>query len=370
MSNPVDDGKRLFNPSRLKLARIRRKLTLKELAEKMGLSSRIVIEYEKAYCLYEPTPETVQAYARALKYPESFFFGDDVEAIDPLTVSFRSLRTTKAADQHAAIGAGALGVMLSEYFSTRFTLPQPELPNLRGSEPEIAAQAVREAWGIGKKSITNIVHLLEKHGVKVFWLSEETASIDAFSFWKDDVPYIFLNTRKSGERSRFDAAHELAHLVLHRHGDVKGQDAEREADAFASAFLMPPENVMAVKMTLPTFDKIVQLKSLWKVSAMALIVRMRNLNMLTEWQYNSLMRDATAKGYRTGEPGGIERERSLIIEKMMTALAGNGINLTQLSDELNVPLDELSSLLYGVAAISGGNSGTSSSLSKASLRLV
>ncbi|MCL7679276.1 ImmA/IrrE family metallo-endopeptidase, partial [Klebsiella pneumoniae] len=120
--------------------------------------------------------------------------------------------------------------------------------------------------------------------VKVFWLSEETASIDAFSFWKDDVPYIFLNTRKSGERSRFDAAHELAHLVLHRHGDVKGQDAEREADAFASAFLMPLENVMAVKMTLPTFDKIVQLKSLWKVSAMALIVRMRNLNMLTEWQ--------------------------------------------------------------------------------------
>ncbi|WP_250668732.1 hypothetical protein [Escherichia coli] len=52
---------------------------------------------------------------------------------------------------------------------------------------------------------------------------------------------------------------------------------------------------------------------------MALIVRMRNLNVLTEWQYNSLMRDATAKGYRTGEPGGIERERSLIIEKMMAA---------------------------------------------------
>ncbi|MDK6513436.1 ImmA/IrrE family metallo-endopeptidase [Klebsiella oxytoca] len=202
----------------------------------------------------------------------------------------------------------------------------------------------------------------------MFWFSEETASIDAFSFWKDDVPYIFLNTRKSGERSRFDAAHEQAHLVLHRHGDVKGQDAEREADAFASAFLMPLENVMAVKMAFPTFDKIVQLKSLWKVSAMALIVRMRNLNVLTEWQYNSLMRDATAKGYRTGEPGGIERERSLIIEKMMAALAGNGINLTQMSEELNVPLDELSSLLCGVAPISGGSSGTSRS--KASLRLV
>ncbi|KFC87481.1 hypothetical protein GKAS_04683, partial [Kluyvera ascorbata ATCC 33433] len=58
----------------------------------------------------------------------------------------------------------------------------------------------------------------------------------------------------------------------------------------------------------------------------------------------------------------------LIIEKMMAALAGNGIHLTQLSDALNVPVDELSSLLYGVAAISGGNGGTS--LSRASLRLV
>ncbi|EGO9687755.1 XRE family transcriptional regulator [Escherichia coli] len=368
MSNTVDDVKRLFNPSRLKLARIRRKLTLTELARRTGLSSRIVIEYEKDYCLYAPTAETVRAYASALNYPEAFFFGDDVETIDPLTVSFRSLRTTKAADQHAAIGAGALGVILSDYFNARFTLPSPQLPNLRGSEPEVAAQAIREAWGIGKKSITNVVHLLEKFGVKVFWLAEETASIDAFSFWKDDVPYIFLNTRKSGERSRFDAAHELAHLVLHRQGEVKGQDAEREADAFASAFLMPQENVMAVKMVLPTFDKIVQLKSHWKVSAVALIVRMRNLNMLTEWQYNSLMRDATAKGYRTGEPGGIERERSLVIEKMMTALAGDGIYLAQLSDELNVPLDELSSLLYGVAAINGGNSNRTPS--RASLRLV
>lgn len=368
MSNTFHDSKRLFNPTRLRLARIRRKLTLKELAERTGLSNRIVIEYEKSYCLYEPTPETVNAYASALKYPKSFFFGDDIEAIDPLTVSFRSLRTTKAADQHAAIGAAGLGVMLSEYFSACFTLPQPELPDLRGSESEIAAQVVRETWGIGKKSITNVVHLLEKHGVKVFWLSEETASIDAFSFWKDDIPYIFLNTRKSGERSRFDAAHELAHLVLHRHGDVKGQDAEREADAFASAFLMPPENVMAVKMAFPTFDKIVHLKSLWKVSAMALIVRMRNLNVLSEWQYNSLMRDATAKGYRTGEPGGIERERSLIIEKVMAAFAGKGIHLTQLSDELNIPLDELSSLLFGVVAIRGCSSEISPP--RASLRLV
>lgn len=52
-------------------------------------------------------------------------------------------------------------------------------------------------------------------GVKSWWVADE---IDAFSLWRDDRPYIFLNTSKSAERSRFDAAHELGHLVLHRQG--------------------------------------------------------------------------------------------------------------------------------------------------------
>lgn len=362
------ENKRLFNPSRLKLARIRRKLTLKELAEATGLSSRIVIEYEKAYCLYEPTTATVAAYAQALRYPESFFFGDDLESIDPSTVSFRSLRRTKAADQHAAIGAGGLGVIVANYFDSRFNLPSPTLPDMRGTTPDTAAEALREEWHLGKKSIPNMIHLLEKNGVKVFFLSENTVDIDAFSFWKDNTPYIFLNTKKTGERSRFDAAHELGHLIMHRHGVLKGADIEKEADAFASAFLMPKENVLAVKMAVPTLEKIIQLKSNWKVSAFALIVRMRNLSGLSEWQYNSLLRDASAKGYRYGEPGGIEREKSLIIDKVLSMLQSEGVTLPVISKNLNIPLDELSSLLFGVATISGG--GYSSPTRPPSLRLV
>ncbi len=368
MNTSDTENKRLFNPSRLKLARIRRKLTLKELAEATGLSSRIVIEYEKEYCLYEPTPATVAAYSKALHYPESFFFGDDLESIDPSTVSFRSLRKTKAADQHAAIGAGGLGVLVANFFYSRFNLPLSDLPDMRDTSPEAAAEALREEWNLGKKSIPNMIHLLEKHGVKVFFLSENTADIDAFSFWKDNIPYIFLNTKKTGERSRFDAAHELGHLIMHRHGVLKGADTEKEADAFASAFLMPKENVLAVKMAIPTLEKIIQLKSNWKVSAFALIVRMRNVGVLTEWQYNSLLRDASARGYRYGEPDGIERERSLIIDKILTMLQTEGISLAVISKQLNIPIDELSSLLFGFVIISGG--GNTSSHSSPFLKLV
>ncbi|MEK2654790.1 ImmA/IrrE family metallo-endopeptidase [Pseudomonas aeruginosa] len=55
-------------------------------------------------------------------------------------------------------------------------------------------------------------------------MAEETSQVNAFSCWRRGVtPFVFLNTQKSAEASRFDAAHELGHLVLHRHGENKGK---------------------------------------------------------------------------------------------------------------------------------------------------
>jgi len=63
--------------------------------------------------------------------------------------------------------------------------------------------------------------------------------------WKEGTPFIFLNSAKSAERGRHDAAHELGHLVLHRHGGPIGRKAEEQANAFASAFLMPRSSILA-----------------------------------------------------------------------------------------------------------------------------
>src|ERR1700693_4393291 len=82
--------------------------------------------------------------------------------------------------------------------------------------------------------------------VFLFSLAENTRNVDAFSCWRNGEPYVFLNTFKSTEHSRFDAAHELAHLVLHKHGGPnQGRAAELEAHAFASSFLMPRDDVLA-----------------------------------------------------------------------------------------------------------------------------
>lgn len=357
-----------LNPDRLKVARLRRKMTYSSLASASGLSSKSVAEYEKADGLFTPTQQTIELLADTLGYPIGFLCGSDVEFVDPSTVSFRSLKSMKAADQHAAEAAGSLGVMVNSYFEESFNLPECNLPNLRGCEPEAAAEALREKWGLGVKSIGNLIHLLEANGVRVFSLSENTLDVDAFSFWKNDTPYIFLNTQKSGERSRFDAAHELGHLVLHRHGSPQGKDLENEADSFASAFLMPRRTVLAIKMPFPTLDGIISIKENWRVSSVALIVRMKNIGMLTEWQYRTLMVEATKKGLRKSEINGIARERSLIIDKLLAALKSDNIDLNKLSTIISIPIDELANLLFKVSVIEGG--GTSTGRRSPDLKLV
>ena len=92
--------------------------------------------------------------------------------------------------------------------------------------------------------------------------------LNAFSFWRDGNPFIFLNNFKTAESSNFDTAHELGHLVMHKHGDPKGdRSAEREADRFASAFLMPARDVRARMPRPVTLNVVLAAKARWRVSA-------------------------------------------------------------------------------------------------------
>lgn len=359
-----------FNPSRLKLARTRRQLTLKALAEKVGLTPRMVSEYEKKYCEHVPPEQTINAFSDALRYPESFFFiSDDIEEVSPDTVSFRSLKSMKAAQQHAAIGAGSIALLINNYFESNFNLPSVNIPDLRGLSPEAAADTIRELWKLGSQSISNMIHLLELHGVRVFSLAENTQSVDAFSFWKDDIPYVFLNTQKSGERSRFDAAHELGHLILHRHGIPQGKDLETEADQFAAHLLMPKKTVLAHSNRYISIEDIIKLKQNWKVSAIALIVHMKNIDGITEWHHRNLIIEASKLGLRSKEINGIERESSLLIEKLLNSLKLEGVSLKDIANYLSLPLEELTNLLFKVGVISGSDTPTPPP-NKPKLRLV
>jgi len=349
----------MFNPKRLSLARMRRRLTAKALAEKASLAADTISRLEKG--LHAPDDATVARLVGALGYPTEFFHSCDPMEIDTEAVSFRSFSKMSAKERDAARSAGALGLQLSAWVEDKFSLPAANLVDLSyETDPRTAALTLRQYWGLGERPIGNMLGLLETHGIRVLSLCENTASVNAFSFWRDDKPYIFLNNFKTAESSIFDSAHELAHLVMHKHGDPKGiRSSEREADSFASNFLMPENDVRARVPRRITVDVVLQAKQRWRVSAMAMTYRLRALDMLSEYQYKSLCIELGRRGFRSSEPGGIKRETSLVWRKILEQLWAERTTKAEIAAELCLPMDELEGLIWNLAAVSSrpGNTG-------------
>ena len=341
----------MFNPSRLTLARKRRRLTGRELAEHAGLTPVHVSRIEKGKA-ENIERSTIESLSKALEFPADFFFGGDVDLPDKDSASFRSLSAMTAKERDAALSAGAIGYLLSDWVEERFNLPEVDLLDLRHErEPDSAARSLRSYWGLGEKPINNVVKLLESKGVRVFSLSEDTKNVDAFSCWRNGVPYVFLNTFKTSERSRFDALHELGHLVLHRHGKPQGRQAESEADKFASHFLMPSMDLMSTISFVASLKQLVEKKKRWGVSVAALAYRLNKSGILSDWQYRTFCIQIN-RLYGKSEPDGLPREVSVLWKKVFQELWKDKSTKDHVAKELYIPSNEIDGLIFNLVGTS------------------
>lgn len=239
---------------------------------------------------------------------------------------------------------------------------------------------MRMQWGLGHAPIRNMIHLLESKGIRVFSLAEESRDVDAFCSWYEGTPFVFLNTMKSAERIRFDAAHELGHLVrdtysmLHRNemGGSRHHEIEQKANAFAEAFLMPKDAVIARRPTAFTVPQLIRLKRYWGVSLVALARRYSDLGLVSEWTYRDLCISISRNGYRSTEPEPMARETSQLLSKVMGHLQAQNIGRSQIARDLCVSVDEIHALTFNLTPLSvvpGGSSSRSVSSHPPQLRL-
>jgi Zn-dependent peptidase ImmA (M78 family)/DNA-binding XRE family transcriptional regulator len=354
----------MFTPSRLTLARERRRLTKKALGTAMGVTAHTVLRWESGESA--PPPDEVRKLSQILNFPQQFFFEPDVDPLQADAASFRSMSAMSSKERDAALAAGALAFIVSDWIEERFELPDANLIDMEEDKPEAAARSLRESWGLGERPIKNMVRLLEANGIRLFSMAENTMAVDAFSLWRRERPYVFLNTMKTAEHSRLDAAHELGHLVLHKHGGPRGRKAEDEANLFASSFLMPEADVRATLPRIHTLNQIIEAKKRWGVSAMSLIVRLNRLNIMTDWQYRMFCIDATELGYRKAEPFGQPREISVIWQKILTTLWKECTTKENIAKDLHIPVTELENLLFGLT----GDRSSDEMTSRPPLRLI
>ncbi|MCS4243815.1 Zn-dependent peptidase ImmA (M78 family)/DNA-binding XRE family transcriptional regulator [Rhizobium sp. BIGb0125] len=335
-------GRRLI-PARLLEARLASRLNQTELATKIGVSRQAISFYEQG--VKAPEPETMQALASALEQPVSFFTKADIPTFGGHSVNFFRKTGADTKRRNMACEVYARWLAQAAYtFDDVVNFPNVDLPSFEPSgaatsysdeEIEEIAEKIRQHFGLGLGPISNVVRLLETKGVLIARVQIPKENVEAFSFWSGGRPFIFLASEKeSGARARFDAAHELGHLILHRWigaDEIEDKDRlkeiESEADRFAGAFLLPrksfPNEVYSSRLMA-----FVDLKRRWKVSVQAMIYRCKNLGIFDDQQVTNLYKQLSFKKWRKTEPldgpNGLPLEEPMLLRKISEVVLDGG----------------------------------------------
>lgn len=334
----------LFAPSRLTQARRMLAITRAELARRADLSAAAISQYESG--AVRPRPSTLAQLALVLNVPIEFLTEpgapEAVPAVD--TSFFRSLRRTTQRDRERAVAYAGLLSQLVAALERRVTLPAftpiPDLaldPDADQEAAEVAARTVRERWDLGDQPVANVVRLLERRGVIVARLPLGSHDVDAFSWAGGPRPLVLLGDEKQNfERSRFDAAHELAHVLLHAADPEPAHpQMERQAHRFSGAVLIPAE---ALADAWPTrrwdWSQLVRTKERWGISMAAQLLRGRDLGLISPATYQSKMKYMSRMGWRRTEPGSQRPpEQPDLLNQAIGLLEQNGISLDEVSEE-------------------------------------
>jgi Zn-dependent peptidase ImmA (M78 family) len=222
---------------------------------------------------------------------------------------------------------------ITQAIEQRVDLPALALPDLHLAETAAPVEAagrareLRDLWHLPDGPVGNVGRLVERHGGVVARVRGLTERVDAFSQWLDGRPFVILWRNKADTaRSRFDAAHELGHLVMHPDPESGNKLLERQAHAFAAEFLMPAD---VIEHHLPRrpprktdLEALVESKKHWGVSIAALFYRSRELGLLSKESHRRSMIRLSELGYRTSEPGDLG-------ELEMPALLRSALELTE-----------------------------------------
>lgn len=308
-----------FSGARLREAREARGLTAASIAEVLGVKRQAVSQYEHG--LTAPTPDKLHVIASRLNLPVRYFLQDARVPVER-TVFFRSQAAATKTERTKAERRLEWLEDVVAYLSAFVEFPNVSYPDhidlghhedesWSPSAIEEAAVTLRANWHLGDGPISNMVGILERQGGIATRGIVETETIDAFSvrLALDDRPAFFLGADKdSAARSRFDAAYELAHHVLHRKTRSKRlmNSQERkavkvEAHRFASAFLLPASE-FARDLRAPTLGGMVTAKARWKVSVGVMIQRCADLEILREDEAQRLWIARARRGWSTREP--------------------------------------------------------------------
>jgi Zn-dependent peptidase ImmA (M78 family) len=307
------------NPQMLTLLRESRGLSQSALATASGIPQPTLSKAEGG--LTDLDDERIDRLATVLHYPrEVLSWTDPVYGFGNAAFHHRKQQTLTQSTLrkvHAAVNLTRMRVtrlVRSVDVEARFNIPSIEVEEM--GNPAEVARAVRAAWLMPMGPVRNMIRTLEHAGAIVIRLDMESPRISAISTLTGDAPPLFiLNIGQPADRERWSLAHELGHLVMHAM-PMSSAEAEKEADAFASEFLLPATEIRS-QLAGMDLKKAAQLKAAWRVSMAAIIRTAKDLGKIDEGRYKSLMVRMSQLGWRKSEPVEIDREEPSVVPTVL-----------------------------------------------------
>lgn len=303
-----------INGKRLKEARLFNHLTMSALADQIGVSKQAISKYE--HNKIEISSAVFQKIVQVLNFPLYFFTDFEKVPYQDDGTFYRSRLTATQSEKQPSKTYKKAAAYLRDYFENYIDFPELDTKLELEESPENAANELRRIWNLDDQPISDIVDLMERHGLIIVNVDFNSNKIDARSGYVEigEKQYyiVLVNGKKQNFfRDQFTLAHELGHYAMHAklyhpQEDLLGQDyrtIENEANQFASAFLMPKESFESdlTKNGFINIDTFINLKSKWNVSIAAMVHRAHDLQLIDDKEYIKLQKQISYRGWRTKE---------------------------------------------------------------------
>jgi Zn-dependent peptidase ImmA (M78 family)/transcriptional regulator with XRE-family HTH domain len=302
--------------SRIKQGRLSAGLSLRDVAEAVGLSAMAISKYERD--LIKPSSETLLRLAKAFGVRTEYFFRQPI--VELTDVEFR--KRSQLSPQDEAKAKEDVREQLERWLELEsvipaswpkaFALPKKLLGHVDSYEAiEVLADQLRVAWQLGTGPIRNLIDKMEEEGIKVILTPHDgDKKFDGLVAKANGHTVIVVGQDWPGDRQRFTLAHELGHLALHGRL-APGLDEERACNRFAGAFLVPKIEATRLLGACRSWlepRELYMLKNEWGLSMNGWIYRALDLGILTRpsarrlWEFFSKQGEGGIT-WREREPG-------------------------------------------------------------------
>jgi Zn-dependent peptidase ImmA (M78 family)/DNA-binding XRE family transcriptional regulator len=332
------------------LARQARGISQEGLAQRAGINQGFLSKIENG--LKEPSEDVVKKIAEVLKFPSTFFYQPD--EIYGLPVSVHALHRKKSSvgmkgldTIHAELNIMLMNIrrlLQSVELSPRSVLPHFDVDEY-GHDIERIADLTRKSWLLPRGPIENLTRSIERAGCLVIWSDFHNFSIDGITLSIHNLPVcVFLNRNRTADRMRFTLAHEIGHMVMHRYPTP---DMEEQADKFASALLMPSQDMAESLKPFGnkfTLESLAYLKPIWRVSMQAILMRAKTLGIINKNQSEYMWKKINFSRIRFHEPPELDfphEEPTLLPSVFKLHVEKLGYSMSEIAQSLNLSEAEL-----------------------------